>query len=163
MPIGIMGLRRIPALSLSQRQRRNADCYGLVRKSSTEPKEVLMSKFLFVPLSVAAVALLAACGSRQPNPIVVVPPSTPVVTVPQGAAPAPIVQSVALKPGMGRIETMGAAPTASAGGTAASPMQRLGIRMDDGSMQYVDTPSTGLSIGDRIELTREGFIRRIPG
>jgi hypothetical protein len=42
-------------------------------------------------------------------------------------------------------------------------MQRLGIRMDDGSMQYVDTPSTGLSIGDRIELTREGFIRRIPG
>ena len=45
-----------------------------------------MSRFLFIPLSVAAVAVLAACGNRQPNPVVVVPPSTPVVTVPQGAA-----------------------------------------------------------------------------
>jgi hypothetical protein len=51
---------------------------------------------------------------------------------------------------------------ASAGGTAASSMQRLNIRMDDGSMQVVDTPSQGLSIGDRVELTRDGFIRRIP-
>jgi hypothetical protein len=34
--------------------------------------------------------------------------------------------------------------------------------MDDGSMQVVDTPSTGLSIGDRVELTRDGFIRRHP-
>jgi hypothetical protein len=121
-----------------------------------------MSKFLILPLSVAAVALLAACGSRQPTPIVVVPQSTPVVTVPQGASAAPIVQSIALKPGLGRIETIGQAPTASAGGTAQSPMQRLGIRMDDGTMQYVDTPSTGLSMGDRIELTREGYIRRHP-
>jgi hypothetical protein len=34
--------------------------------------------------------------------------------------------------------------------------------MDDGSMQYVDTPSTGLAIGERIELTKDGFIRRHP-
>ena len=121
-----------------------------------------MSKILFVPLSIAAVAVLAACGSRQPNPIVVVPPATPVVTVPQGQSAAPVVQAVQLRAGFGRIETMGSAPTASAGSTVASPMQRLGIRMDDGSMQYVDTPSQGLSIGDRVELTREGFIRRIP-
>jgi hypothetical protein len=121
-----------------------------------------MSKFLFLPLSVAALALLAACGSRQPTSVVVVPPATPVVTVPQGTAAAPVVQSVALKPGFGRIETIGQAPTASAGGTAQSPMQRLGIRMDDGSMQYVDTPSMGLSMGDRVELSPEGYIRRHP-
>ena len=121
-----------------------------------------MSKFLFLPLSVAAVAVLAACASRQPTPVVVVPPATPVVTVPQGATAAPIVQSVALKPGFGRIETIGQAPTASAGGTTPSAMQRLGIRMEDGSLQHVDTPSTGLSIGDRIELTKDGFIRRHP-
>jgi hypothetical protein len=121
-----------------------------------------MSKFLFLPLSIAAAAVLAACGSRQPTPVVVVPPSTPVVTVPQGTAAAPIVQSVALKPGFGRIETLGQAPTASAGGTTPNTMQRLGIRMEDGSMQYVDTPSTGLSIGDRIELTKDGYIRRHP-
>ena len=66
-----------------------------------------MSKFLFLPLSVAALALLAACGSRQqPTSVVVVPPNTPVVTVPQGTAAAPVVQSVTLKPGFGRIETI---------------------------------------------------------
>ena len=121
-----------------------------------------MRNFLIVPVSIAAVAVLAACGSRQPTPVVVVPPATPVVTVPQGQGAAPIVQSVALKPGFGRIETIGQAPTASAGGTAPAAMQRLGVRMDDGSMQYVDTPSTGLAIGERIELTKDGFIRRHP-
>ena len=121
-----------------------------------------MPRILPLSLSVIAVALLAACGSRQPNPVVVVPPATPVVTVPQGVSAAPVVQAVQIRPGFGRIESMGAAPTASAGATAQSSMQRLTIRMDDGSMQHVDTPSTGLSIGDRVELTRDGFIRRIP-
>ena len=130
-----------------------------------------MRKFLLVPLSVAVVAVLAACGSRQPQ-VVVVPPqqpappaSTTVVTPPAAtAAPAPAVaHAVALRPGMGRIESMGPAPTASAGGTAPPAMHRLNVRMDDGTMQLVDTPSSGLSVGDRIELTREGFIRRFPG
>ena len=120
-----------------------------------------MGKVLTFSVSIIALGLLAACGSRQPAPVVVVPPATPVVTVPQGAA-APIVQTVAVRPGMGRIESIGAAPTASAGGTAQSAMQRLAIRMEDGSTQYVDTPSSGLAIGDRIELTREGYIRRLP-
>jgi hypothetical protein len=130
-----------------------------------------MSKFLILPLSVAALAVLAACGSRQPAPVVVVPPqqpaSTTVVTQPPAtaapAAPGPaVVQAVALRAGMGRIESMGPAPAASAGGTAASAMHRLNIRMDDGTLQLVDTPSPGLAIGDRVELTREGYIRRHP-
>jgi hypothetical protein len=87
-----------------------------------------------------------------------------VVTPPPATAGAstPVVQAVQLRAGMGRIESMGPAPTASAGGTASSPMHRLNIRMDDGSMQMVDTPSSGLNVGDRVELTREGYIRRIP-
>jgi hypothetical protein len=93
--------------------------------------------------------------------VVVVPPASPVVAVPQ-AATTPVVQAPALRTGFGRIETITGAPTASAGGTVPSPMQRLGIRMDDGSLQYVDTASTGLSAGDRVELTREGYIRRHP-
>ena len=122
-----------------------------------------MSKSLFLPLSIVGLALLSACGGRQPAPVVVVPPA-PVVTSPPAntsAAPA-VVQSVALRPGMGRIENMGPATTASAGGSTAPAMQRLNIRMDDGTMQVVDTPSSGLSIGDRVELTREGWIRRHP-
>jgi hypothetical protein len=115
-----------------------------------------MGKFLSLSLSVTALALLAACGSRQPTPVVIVQPAAPV------AAAAPVVQAPALRTGFGRIETLTAAPTASAGGTAPSAMQRIGIRMDDGSMQYVDTASAGLAAGDRIELTREGYIRRHP-
>ena len=122
-----------------------------------------MGRFLSLLLSGTALALLAACGSRQPTPVVIVPqPASPVVAVPQAAAPAPVVQAPALRTGFGRIETVTAATTASAGGTVPSTMQRLGIRMDDGSMQYVDTASTGLRVGDRVELTREGYIRRHP-
>jgi len=124
-----------------------------------------MGRFLSLSLSVTALALLAACGSRQPTPVVIVPPPAapaPVVTVPQTVVTPPVVQAAALRQGFGRIETVTAVPTASAGGTAPSAMQRLGIRMDDGSMQYVDTASAGLSAGDRIELTREGYIRRHP-
>jgi hypothetical protein len=122
-------------------------------------------------LSGVALALLVACGGRQPAPVVVVPPApvvssppptTTVVTAPQAATTPAVVQSVPLRPGFGRIESMGQAPSASAGGTTPPTMWRLGIKMDDGSMQVVDTPSTGLAIGDRIELTREGFIRKYP-
>jgi len=125
-----------------------------------------MSKFLFLPLSVIGLALLAACGSRQPQIVVV--PSAPVVTQAPAAAPstpsAPVAAAAAsLRPGFGRIESMTpVSATASAGGTSPTAMQRLGIRMEDGTMQVVDTPSPGLSIGDRIELTRDGYIRRIP-
>jgi hypothetical protein len=121
-----------------------------------------MSKYLILPLSVVGLALLAACGSRQPAPIVVVPPAPVVTSPPAGTAPAVVQNVPALRPGMGRIESMAPATTASAGGTASASMQRLNIRMDDGTMQVVDTPSTGLSIGDRVELTREGYIRRHP-
>lgn len=121
-----------------------------------------MSKFLLLPLSVVGLALLAACGSRQPAPVVVVPPA-PVVTSPPAIAAPVVVQSpAALRPGMGRIESMAPASTASAGGTAPIAMHRLNIRMDDGSMQVVDTASPGFAIGDRVELTREGYIRRHP-
>lgn len=130
-----------------------------------------MSKSLILRLSsVLGLALLAACGSRQPQ-VVVVPPTAPVVTqsssspapaVAQATPGAAVARSVpAIRPGMGRIESIAPA-SASAGGTAPSEMQRLNIRMDDGSMQVIDTPSPGFAIGDRVELTREGYIRRIP-
>jgi hypothetical protein len=126
-----------------------------------------MSKFLFVPLSVAVLAVLTACGSRQPQVVVVpqqqpAPPATTTVVTPPATPGPAVVHAVALRPGMGRIESMGPAPAASAGGTAPSAMHRLNIRMEDGTMQLVDTPSPGLSVGDRVELTREGFIRRFP-
>jgi hypothetical protein len=122
-----------------------------------------MGRILSLSFSVIALALLAACGSRQPQPVVIVPPAAPpVVNVPQTVTTPPVVQTAVLRPGFGRIETIAPAPSASAGGTAPGAMHRLGIRMDDSSMQLVDTPSMGLSVGDRVELTREGYIRRLP-
>lgn len=129
-----------------------------------------MRKFLILPVSVLAVALLGACGSRQPAPVVVVPPSPPpstVVTSPQAAPSAPSAPvasaAAAIRPGFGRIESMTPVPTtASTGSSAPTAMNRLNIRMDEGTLQLVDTPSAGLAIGDRVELTREGYIRRIP-
>ena len=129
-----------------------------------------MRKFLILPLSVVVVALLGACGHREPAPIVVVPPapapSTNVVTAP-GSASAPSVPvasaTAQLRPGFGKIESMSpVVATASSGSSAPSAMNRLNVRMDDGSLQLLDTPSAGLQVGDRVELTREGYIRRIP-
>jgi hypothetical protein len=68
-----------------------------------------------------------------------------------------------LRPGFGKIESMSPiAATASSGSSAPSAMNRLNVRMDDGTLQLLDTPSAGLQVGDRVELTREGYIRRIP-
>lgn len=133
-----------------------------------------MSKFLIFPVSVAAAALLSACAHREPAPIVVVPPapapSTNVVTSPGSAAAKPAAPSVPvasaaaqLRPGFGKIESMSpVAATASSGSSSPSAMNRLNVRMDDGTAQLLDTPSAGLQVGDRVELTREGYIRRIP-
>jgi hypothetical protein len=135
-----------------------------------------MGKLLPISLSLTALAFLAACGSDPvppaPAPVVVVPPPAVVtappptiVTAPPPAVvtapPPPTAAAVpSARPGFGRIETLTVLPTASAGGTAASSMQRLNIRMEDGTMQWVDTTATGIAVGDRIELTREGYLRR---
>jgi len=71
--------------------------------------------------------------------------------------------AASIRPGFGRIESMAPVPaTASTGSSAPSAMNRLNVRMDDGTAQLVDSPSAGLQVGDRVELTREGYIRRIP-
>ena len=62
------------------------------------------------------------------------------------------------EPGTGRIESLSALPpSAAAGGSSA---RRIGIKMDDGTMQYVDTPAQWVALGDRVELTADGQIRR---
>jgi len=114
-----------------------------------------MSK-LYFPLSLAAVAVLAACTTSSPvapapAPVVVAP--APVVT-----APAPVVVApTAIRPGFGRVEAITAAQaSAGAGGTT---LRRLGIKMEDGTVQYVDSVATGVSVGDRVELTANGQLK----
>jgi hypothetical protein len=115
---------------------------------------------------IAALAFLAGCGSDpvQPAPVVVTPaPAPTVVTAPPAVATAPapavVVAAAPLRAGSGRVESIAALPpSAAAGGSSVS--RRLGIKMDDGTVQYVDTGAQAISLGDRVELTADGHIRR---
>jgi hypothetical protein len=122
-----------------------------------------------LPLSVSALAVLGACATSDPvtpapapvfvapAPVVTAPPAT-VVVPPTAVAPAVVPTPTAIRAGYGRIESInGVSPSAAAGGAS---VRRFGIKMDDGTVQYVDTTAQGYSIGERIELTREGHIRR---
>jgi hypothetical protein len=127
-----------------------------------------MRKLAF-PLSLTALAVLSACATSDPvtpapapvvvasPPVVTAPPAT--VVVPQ-ASTAPVVVPTAIRPGFGRLESITALPQSAAAGGSTKPMRRLGIKMADGTVQYVDTAAEGLSLGDRVELTSDGQIRR---
>ncbi len=126
-----------------------------------------MNKAAF-PLSAIAVALLAACATEDratpaPAPVVVVPSAPAVVTAPPAATvPSVVVPTpTALRAGSGRVESITAVPpSAAAGGTARSSTQRLGIKMDDGTVQFVDSDAAGVAIGDRVQITADGHLRR---
>jgi hypothetical protein len=99
-------------------------------------------------------------ATPAPAPVVVAP--APVVAAPPAAvvvqpSAAPVVVPTAMRPGFGRIESI--TPMQPSAATGGSTMRRLGIRMDDGTVQYVDTAAQGLSSGDRIELTADGHIK----
>jgi len=138
-----------------------------------------MSKLAFT-LSVAA-AVLAGCATEhkvapapapvvvQPAPsagAVVVPPQNPpaaAVVVPPAAPGAIVVAPAAPQPlraGTGRIESLLDIPaSAAAGSSVPNANKRVGIRMDDGSLQYVDTAASGLAVGDRVAITSDGNMR----
>jgi hypothetical protein len=138
-----------------------------------------MSRLAF-SLSVAA-AVLAGCATEHkvapaPAPVVVQPaPTAGAVVVPPSNAPAaPVVVAPAtpgavvvapaaaqpLRAGTGRIESiLDIPPSAAAGSSVPGANKRVGIRMDDGSVQYVDTAATGLAIGDRVAITSDGNMR----
>jgi D-serine deaminase-like pyridoxal phosphate-dependent protein len=125
-----------------------------------------MLKKLSLPFSLAAVAVLAACASRtQPVPtaVVVTPPQpTTVVAVPGGGV-APTA-APALRAGTGLIEAIAPVPqwSSSTGSAQPSAMRRVGIRMDGGTMQFIDTDAPSLRVGDRVQITADGYIRN-PG
>jgi hypothetical protein len=115
--------------------------------------------------SVVAFAALVGCRSTPapaPAPVVVTPPPA-VVTTPAPAmvttpAPAVVVPETAVRPGFGRVESIAAAPSSAAAAGGAT-MRRLSIKMEDGTLQLIDTPAGNIALGDRVELTSDGRIR----
>ena len=121
-------------------------------------------------LSSIAVAVLAACATESgittaAPPVSVVPVQQPYVVTPSGAvvaapqaSPGAMVvnapSATPLRPGKGRIESIQAV-SAAAGGKPSNST-RVVAKMDDGSTQYFDTQATGLKVGNRIEITKNG-------
>jgi hypothetical protein len=56
--------------------------------------------------------------------------------------------------------TVSAVRTASLANTAA-PTIRLTVRMNDGTVQYVDTDDTEITVGSRVELGADRTIRKL--
>jgi len=128
------------------------------------------------PLSaIAASLLLAGCVNDPVTPVpqtaVIAPASGYVVTTPNSgvvmaAPPVAVVQAApvmvvpqttmvtAYRPGTGRVNLINRLPDASHHEGSAAPIRRLGITMDDGTAQWVDTRAQ-VAIGDRVELTAD--------
>jgi len=118
-----------------------------------------MNRFA-IPLSIVAVAAAAACS--QPTVRPALDQSAPIVP-----------QAVSYRAGTGVIENVLLTPgpiSGATGGTAtgaqsnyAGRLNRLAIRMDsDRQIQYIDTDTNEFKKGDRIELTPDRMIRRVP-
>jgi hypothetical protein len=131
-----------------------------------------MNRLPFI-LSPIVVAILAGCATESgitsaPAPMVVAPTAPAYVVAPAGmvvvpqASPAGTVvaapAAVALRAGLGRIESILALPSAAAGGSS-NPNRRIALRMDDGSVQYFDTQAADMAVGDRVEITKNGTMR----
>ena len=96
------------------------------------------------PFALAAIALLGACNTAPPKP-------TPIATIVHP-----------LQAGTGVVQAVMPAPVmVSAGAGSSQPLQRLEIKMSDGKVQYVDTPSREIAKGDRIQLGADGIIRKV--
>jgi hypothetical protein len=95
--------------------------------------------------------------------VVVTPPAATVVAAQPASSVAPTaaVTTPALRPGTGRIESIAPAPqwSASSGSTQPSGMRRVTARMDDGTTQILDTDAPSLRVGDRVQITPDGYIR----
>jgi hypothetical protein len=121
---------------------------------------------LYLPLSLTALGVLAACTTAEPvrpapAPVIVQP--APVVTTPPAVVvqqPAVVAAPSAIRAGHGQIESITPLPESAATGGTVRQVKRLGIKMQDGTLQFVDTPAEGLSIGERVELTGDGYLRR---
>ena len=117
-------------------------------------------KRLAIPLAIAALAL-AACSepAYQPAMSSVDPNTAPIIS-----------QNLPYATGYGRVESVmfRDAPQSSVSGGTGQPSNaagrnvRLGIKMDDGTMQYVETDSDQYPKGTRVLLTSDHQIKKVP-
>lgn len=120
-----------------------------------------------LPLSIITVSLLAACAAGPNSPAGPTASKGPVAQQMPYYAGNGVVQSVTNAPSMasagGTVTTTGGSAVTTTGANPAantSGLQRLGIRMDDGRMVYVDTSSRDFPVGTRVRLTSDRLIEK---
>jgi hypothetical protein len=103
--------------------------------------------------SLAILALgLAACASNAPSTPTTIAPNELAYRAGQGIV-------IAAMPARAPISAA-AGGTATAAGTPPAT-QRLEVRMDDGSLQYVDVDTSDIPVGTRVQLGGDHTIRRL--
>jgi len=122
-----------------------------------------MKRFVLVPIAAA----LAACSTNEPvtpapapvvlapAPVVTAPPPT-VAVVPSASAGGTVIvpQTPApLRVGIGHVDSITAVPS------GPSDMRRVGVKMADNTIQYMDGRVPNLSLGDRVEITSDGHLK----
>jgi len=106
-------------------------------------------KPLAVVAVAAAVAALGACST---------PPQT---GGPAQPGPSIVTNVHPYSAGNGTVQSVSPTPVMAGAGSSSEPMQRLEIKMDNGSTQYVDTTSRDFTKGARVTLTEDKLIRRM--
>jgi len=128
-----------------------------------------------IPLAAVAIAAvtLGACSTQpqtrtaaQPTIVTVVHPYYPGTGVVQAVMATPAMARASATPvvaGSGAPVVAGATgtPVVAAAGSSSERMQRLEIKMDNGKIQYIDTPSRDFSRGMRVILTEDKLIRPV--
>lgn len=91
-----------------------------------------------IALAVVALAGLAACTTPPPQ---------------ASSQPTLVTNVIPYRAGTGVVQNVSPAPvSAAAGGTT---LQRLEIRMSDGTIQYIDAPSGHFTKGMRVQLSED--------
>jgi outer membrane lipoprotein SlyB len=108
---------------------------------------------LAATVSILAAAALAGCANNEVK-------STSGLDRPV----EPVARQMAYKAGSGVVQSWAAAPSPAAGASGrvdpSAGTLRMAIRMDDGTVQYVDTDSRDFPVGTRVMLTPEQVIQR---
>ena len=111
-----------------------------------------------IPLAAVALAL-GACSTPPPTGGPARPGPNIVTNVHPYKAGSGVVQAVLPVPGTSGTAGSAAAGTAAAAGSSGD-MQRLEIKMQDGSIQYVDVASRDFPKGTRVTLTPDRYIKK---
>lgn len=109
----------------------------------------------------------AAVVTAPAAPVVTAPAATtataPTVIVPSAGSAPVVVASPAPQPlraGTGRIAQIINLPaSAAAGSSVPGATKRITIRMDDGSLQYLDTAATDIAVDERVSITNDGVMK----